>query len=141
MLRKGKVSSLNEAFRKYIGDDGPCYVEKYNMTPKEAVDTVKRLGGVPVLAHPYSLGDDSLIGEFKKDGLMGLEVYHSDHSELMRERYAKIASDLGLLVTGGSDCHGLGKGRVLMGGVKIPYKYVEDLKIASNRLSGGIKSK
>lgn len=128
------VSSIQAAFDKYIGDFKPCYVEDIDFSPKEAIEFILRAKGIPVLAHPYTIGNDSLIQEFVKYGMRGIEVFHIDHSLSISKRYEKIALENGLLVTGGSDCHGLGKGRVLLGTVRVPYSLVDKLKEAANRI-------
>lgn len=128
MKEKGYVSSVQEAFKRFIGDDAPCYVGKFRLTPKDAIEMILKVGGVPVLAHPHLMGEDKNIPEFMKYGLKGVEAYHTDHPKAITEYYVKLAQKLGLLVSGGSDCHGLGKGQVLMGKVKIPYELVEKIK-------------
>lgn len=123
--------SIEEAFRKYIGFRKPCYVEHLKFSPEEAVDLISRAGGVPVVAHPNLMKDDSIIDEMIGYGLKGIEVFHTDHDSHAEKKYTRLAKEKGLLVTGGSDCHGLGKGRVLIGTVMIDYAYVEALKQAS----------
>lgn len=130
LYQKGYVKTIQDAFRKYIGNGKPCYVVKVNLTPEKAIDEVIEVGGIPVLAHPGVMGRDEYINSYVKHGLMGIEVYHSDHPPAAARRYERMARDLGLLATGGSDCHGLGKGRVLMGSVTVPYSFVEKLKNA-----------
>ena len=61
-------------------------------------------------------------------GLDGIECFHTKHSTATAERYLEIADRYHLLVTGGSDCHGLSKGKPLIGTVKLPYEHVEKLK-------------
>ncbi len=134
LYNEGIISSISEAFRKYIGQKAPCYVKKYKLTPKEAIEMILKLGGVPVLAHPRILGRDDLIPNFIKDGLRGIEVYHIEHSPAIVSRYEDFAISRNLLMTGGSDCHGLGKREVLLGKVKIPYSLVEDLKKESEKI-------
>lgn len=138
MQQKGYVQSTNEAFQKYIRNHGPCYVKKYTLSPKEAIELIKSVGGVPVVAHPHLLKMDELISGFIEDGLQGIEVYHSDHPDLATTHYEKLARRYGLLITGGSDCHGLGKGEVLMGKVRLPYKYVSELKKAAGKSAKGV---
>lgn len=128
MYQKGLVASIDEAFRKYIRNHGPCYVKKFTLSPREAIEMIKSVGGIPVLAHPHLLKMDELIPSFIRDGLQGIEVYHSDHLDQATQRYEKLAHKYGLLITGGSDCHGLGKKEVLIGKVKLPYSLVEKLK-------------
>jgi predicted metal-dependent phosphoesterase TrpH len=128
MLNTGAAKSMKEIFEKYIGFLKPCYVPYTKFSPEEAIQIVLKVGGVPVLAHPDLMGHDEYIDEFVGYGLRGIEVYHTDHKPHIAKRYEEIAKRLNLVMTGGSDCHGLGKGRILMGTVKVPYELVEKLK-------------
>jgi len=128
LLEAKAVPSIQAAFDKYIGDFKPCYVEDVGFRAEEALEVISRAKGVPVLAHPQAIGDDSLVQEFIKLGVRGIEAYHLSHSPSQSKKYEKMAKDYGLIVTGGSDCHGMGKGRVLLGSVKVPYTVVEQLR-------------
>jgi len=128
MYNQNLVTSVKEAFNKYIGDDAPCYVSRFNITPEETIKAILESGGVPVYAHPAVMGRDDFIPEFTKAGLRGLEVYHTDQRNSATKRYKNLADKLGLLATGGSDWHGLGKKKSPMGGVTVPYSTVEALK-------------
>jgi hypothetical protein len=66
-------------------------------------------------------------------GLDGIECFHTKHSTSASERYLEMADRFKLLVTGGSDCHGMSKGRPLIGTIKLPYQHVELLKITVAR--------
>lgn len=134
MLKDGKVKSTKEAFEKYIGFSKPYYVSKIKISPQEAIDLIKKAGGVPVLAHPRLIGNDEYIPELARYGLRGIEVYHTDHKAGDIKRYEAMAGQYGLLMTGGSDCHGMGKGRVMLGGVRVPYDLVEKLKNESEKI-------
>lgn len=133
LLNKKYVYSIADAFQKYIGKGRHAYVKKYKITPKEAIDLIIGLKGVPVLAHPQIMNQDKLIPIMVDEGLQGIEAYHSDHTKEGVKKYLEIAHKYNLLVTGGSDCHGIGKGKVLMGTVKIPYELVEKLKDKAGR--------
>mgnify|MGYP000191635763 CR=1 FL=1 len=132
MIEKGYVSDIKEAFtERYIGRGGPAYVERFKITPEEAVRLIRGARGIPVLAHPgisaktpVSVQD---IVVLKKAGLLGLEVYYPEHDPETTLFYADLARKLGLLVTGGSDDHGA-EGKVLMGTIKLPYRHVERMK-------------
>lgn len=128
MYKAKKIKSLKEAFQKYIGFLKPCYVSHIKFSPEEAIGLILKAKGIPVLAHPGLMGNDGYIDELIETGLKGLEVFHTDHNPSQTRKYRKIAEEKGLLITGGSDCHGMGKGRVLMGTVKLEYRYVEELK-------------
>ena len=134
MLKAGLVGSVAEAFKKYIGDKCPAYVCNFRFSPLEAIKLIKEVGGIPVLAHPYTLNRDDLIPRFVDDGLMGLEVYYSEHTQSMVNFYLGLAKKYNLLVTGGSDCHGNAKPEVKIGSVKIPYELVEKLKEAKPKI-------
>jgi predicted metal-dependent phosphoesterase TrpH len=133
LLKKGFVSTLSEAFSKYIGDKGCCYVKKFKLSPAEAVEMIKKVGGMPVLAHPKTINIEGksiedILKELVRDGIKGVEVYHSDHSLKDENELKALADEYHLLVTGGSDCHGFGKKEVLIGKVRISYELVEKIK-------------
>jgi predicted metal-dependent phosphoesterase TrpH len=141
LYNEGYTSSIREAFRKYIGNKAPCYVRKFKLTPQEAIDMILKLGGVPVLAHPHVLGRDDIIPKLAEKGLRGIEVYHFEHPHNATLHYEDIAFENNLLVTGGSDCHGMGKGsilmgriKVLMGRIKVPYKILEGLRKETEKI-------
>lgn len=134
ILKTGKVKTIKDIFGKYIGFKKCCYVANIKFTPSEAIDMVRKAGGVPVLAHPGCMGNDECIPELVKSGLLGIEVYHSDHRASAVKRYEEIAREYNLIATGGSDCHGLGKGRVMLGEVRVPYTVVDDLRAMSEKV-------
>ncbi len=136
LLKKKYVSCIEEAFKKYIGDKAPYYVKKINLSYQQAIEMILKIGGLPVLAHPHLLHRDELIPAFVNAGLRGIEVYHTQHQNKISKYYERLAKKHNLLITGGSDCHGSGKGRILMGEVKIPYQLVEKLKEAKKKLNG-----
>ena len=138
LYNEGLVPSVRAAFSKYISDDGPCYVTSFNVSPEEVIACILKSGGVPVYAHPGVVGRDNFIPEFMKVGLRGLEVYHTDHNKITSERYLMLAQKLGLLVTGGSDYHGLGKKKVFMGGITMPYSALEKLKKEARDIRAGL---
>lgn len=136
MLKKGQIDSIKEAFNKYIGRDGPCYVEKYSYSPEGVINIIKKIGGIAVLAHPGLSLVDEEIPQFIKYGIKGLEVFHSEHSNEDISRYGKLADELGLIKTGGSDCHGLESARgVLIGSMKVSDSCFEQLKVEWERSS------
>lgn len=134
LYREGIVGSISEAFKKYIGDGGPCYVTRFNISPEETIKAILNSGGVPVVAHPKIMKRDDLIPSFVNAGLRGLEAYHTDHRKAVSSHYAALAQKLGLIVTGGSDCHGYGKAKILMGSVTMPYSTVDELKREKDRI-------
>ena len=128
LKKKGIVGSAYEAFDRYIGSGKPAYEKMNALTPEEGIELISNAGGIPVLAHPGLTKRDDLIDEMIQSGLRGLEVYHSGHSEEDTNRYFQMARDKGLLVTGGSDCHGEKKLNMLMGRIKLLIQFVDRLK-------------
>jgi predicted metal-dependent phosphoesterase TrpH len=111
MVEAGIVETEKDAFDRYIADGGPASVPKHALDPVDAVALIRSVGGACVLAHPGMWGDqtsvpDELIERMAAAGMAGLEVDHCDHTPEQREYYGAIADRLGLIPTGGSDCHG-----------------------------------
>jgi predicted metal-dependent phosphoesterase TrpH len=128
LVNRGYVSTLKEAFDRFIGANGPAYIPGSPLNPTLAIQAIRQASGIPVLAHPVYLKDDVLIEQMSRDGLVGLEVYHSSHSPEIIQHYEQLADRLGLLKTGGTDYHGSAKEGVPIGAVTIPYELVEALK-------------
>lgn len=129
MLEQGYISSLREAFDKYIGNGCPAYVERYKITPAEAIKLILEVGGLPVLAHPANINElESLILQLKEAGLIGIEVYYADYSSEIKEWLAKLARKNGLIMSGGSDYHGIDKkSKIEPGCVAIPDDVIAQL--------------
>ncbi|QSZ26385.1 PHP domain-containing protein [Aceticella autotrophica] len=130
MIKKNYVKTVKEAFEKYIGEGGPAYVPRtYRLYPQDSIKYIIEAGGIPVLAHPVLLKNKNIIGNLMNNGLKGIEVYHSKQSSEESEYYYKFALENNLLITGGSDFHGIEvDGKDLLGTIKLDYKYVELLK-------------
>ncbi len=130
MVKRKIVEEERAAFERYIGNGKSCYVEVLNkLSPADAVRFIIEFGGLAVMAHPGLTGRDSIIGELVKEGLCGLEVYHSSHDAQSVKKYEKIAAEYGLITTGGSDCHGPKPNMPpYCGTVKLPLAIIELMK-------------
>ena len=120
LMDKGVVGSAKEAFDRFLGDGKPAYVPRELPTPADAIHWIKEARGLAILAHPtwVKLKDQSLtemVRRLKADGLDGVEVYYSTHAARQTREYLSLAHQLGLLVTGGSDFHGLTKPDIEVG--------------------------
>jgi len=129
MLEAGHISSLREAFDKYIGRNGPAYAEREKMTPAESVRLILNARGLPVLAHPVDIEDlDILLPELIKAGLVGIEVFYTKYTPETMSRLLTIAQQHKLIATGGTDYHHFEDGKEdSMGTVFIPSQSVEQL--------------
>jgi len=114
MINKGYVKTIKEAFLGYIGQGNKAYCSELRQTPSEAINTILNSGGVPVLAHPGKLnvkGEEQkeLINKLVKMGLKGIEANYSSHTKSQTEYYISLAKKENLLITCGSDFHGMGR--------------------------------
>jgi 3',5'-nucleoside bisphosphate phosphatase len=128
LVQGGFCASLDEAFERFLKKHRPAWVPKFKMSALEAIELIHQAGGLAVMAHPGLNQSDDIIPELVAAGLDGIECFHTKHSLAASERYLQVASRFGLLITGGSDCHGLSKGKPLIGSVRLPYESVERLK-------------
>jgi predicted metal-dependent phosphoesterase TrpH len=138
LVQKRAVQSVDEAFNKLLRKGRPAYIERYRLLPVEAMHTILQAGGVPVLAHPFTLntkteGDlDRVFADLKQAGLKGVEAYYPSHGPERTACYERLAYRHGLLLTGGTDFHGTAKPGVHIGigrgDLRVPYRLVEELK-------------
>ena len=135
LIKAGYVKSFREAFDKYLNFGGPAYVSHYKLSPEEAIKLILKVGGIPVYAHPAVSRSDELIPDLLAAGLMGIEVYYTGHSDMEEKHYLGLAKKYNLLVTGGSDFHGLHTGReVELGALVLADKYVDELRKAASKI-------
>ena len=134
LVKEGLCSSLDEAFERFLKKDRPAWVPKFKMSAAEGIRLIHQAGGVAIMAHPGLNRTDDLIPEMVEAGLDGIECFHTKHSTNMSEHYLELADRFNVLVTGGSDCHGLSKGKPLIGTVKLPYQHVEKLKARAEEI-------
>jgi len=130
LVKASQCASLDEAFERFLKRHRPAWVPKAKMSALEAIALIHEAGGLAVMAHPGLNKCDEVIPELVKAGLDGIEVYHTKHTNNTAAHYLNITKQYGLLVTGGSDCHGLSKGKPLIGGIKLPIHYVHKLQKA-----------
>jgi predicted metal-dependent phosphoesterase TrpH len=143
LLGKRYVRSFQEAFDRFLKKGAPAYVDKFRFTAKEALHFINEAKGIAVLAHPNTLGMngyselENLLVQLVEEGLKGIEVYYPEHSASEVAQYKILAERYGLLLTGGTDYHGIEKNSldigVGRGDMKLPYSLVENLKAARSR--------
>lgn len=106
LVAEGHVDTTREAFERYLGRDGPGFVDKPTVPAADVLDLVHRVGGVGVLAHPGDGMSSRHVRRLVEVGLDGIEVYHPSHRSSLAGYYRRLADDYDLLVSGGSDYHG-----------------------------------
>ncbi|MBI5031159.1 MAG: PHP domain-containing protein [Chloroflexi bacterium] len=134
LLEAGHVVTMAEAFDKYIGRNGPAYVERFRLTPEDAVNLILKANGVPVLAHPREV--TNFVEPLVKVGLLGLEVHYASYDDPTRAELSRLAKQYGLIATGGSDFHGLNKMAHMsgLGTVDVPPNVVDKLRAKAANL-------
>jgi predicted metal-dependent phosphoesterase TrpH len=130
LKEEGFVNYLQEAFDLYLAYGKPAYVPKLRLSSQEVFHLISRIGGISVIAHPlYGGNSREIIQKLKSLGLDGIEVYYTHHGPEDVDRFQGWAKEFGLLITGGSDCHGGTKDdKILMGTLAVPYEILEQLK-------------
>ena len=114
LIANGTIRHRDEAFREWLTDESPYYVEHWSPDPVRAVELVRAAGGASVIAHPFTRTrtggvTDELLEQMADAGLVGIEAFHRDHGPEEVARAARLATRLDLVLTGSSDYHGTGK--------------------------------
>ncbi|NEQ49272.1 MAG: PHP domain-containing protein [Leptolyngbya sp. SIO3F4] len=143
LLAAGHVTSQQDAFQRFIGDHGPAYVPYEKFTAQEGIELLKGCGAVPVWAHPYLFRGgivEEVLPELVKAGLMGVEVYHPQHSISEERVLEELCEKYGLLMTGGSDYHGPQpkpkEGDIDLNGLNLSLELLDIVKQAATDLRG-----
>ncbi len=138
MVERGYVPDIATAFDLYLGNGAPAYVGRRRLAPEEAIGLAVESGGVPILAHPHTLGyeDDNpleaMLQRLKQMGMVGVETDHSAVDPARRRLMRRMADRLGLLPSGGSDFHGTYKEGIAVGvgsgDLEVPDRFLEGLR-------------
>lgn len=141
LYEHGMIPSIQTAFEKYIGDNCKCFVNRFKITPMDAVRLIKEAGGTAILAHPllYHLSDSTLqtlVDELKDAGLDGIEAIYCTYTPSEERQMKQFAKSNELLISGGSDFHGTTKPKLNLGTrygkLHIPYEVLENIKNSRN---------
>lgn len=141
LTKRGYVSDIPEAFRRYLGKGCPAYAERYRLGSVEAIELAHAVGGVAVLAHPLTLGVEGgeladLLSELAAQGMDGMEAHYGAYEPPTRKALAELARRFGLVPTGGSDYHGWFKPEIMLGvgrgDLVVPDQVLEELRILAD---------
>lgn len=142
LIEKGVVKDKEEAFERLLGKGKPAYTDRYRLSAMDSIAMIRAAGGVPVLAHPFTLGYHrnrlrTFVAELAGQGLQAMEVYYSEHTPEQQRQLQAIAAEFGLAPSGGSDFHGalnpdirIGRG---FGSLAIPDDVVDLLHARATR--------
>ncbi len=143
LVARGYAKSVQDAFRRYLGQGAAAYVRRDRLAPGDAIDAIHHAGGLAVLAHPLQMGceDDQqlelCIKRLKALGLDGIETRHCDHTPADVLRFEALAKSFDLLTSGGSDYHGLAK-PVALGSQRVPMRVYENLRRVALERQGAV---
>ena len=142
MVERGYVTDIKTAFNMYIGRNGPAYVERYKLTPAEAIVAIRSVGGLAVLAHPLEgQGCLDILPALAAAGLGGMECFYTGYTPDMTDALQAIARRHGLAPSGGSDFHGEGVAvNAVLGQPPIPDRVLEGMRASWRRSSGGVSA-
>ncbi len=131
MVAAGHARDVADAFDRWLGHGGPAFAVRVGPSPEAVIGVIHHAGGLASLAHPGRTRIDHRIASLRDAGLDAIEVYHRDHDPSLVQHYQRVASDLSLLATGGSDFHG--EPRHTLGAVCLPEPEWERLDAARLR--------
>jgi predicted metal-dependent phosphoesterase TrpH len=142
MVEGGYVGGLQEAFDRYIDNNGPAYVPRYQLAPETAIAWIHEAGGVAVMAHPGHYADyEPTIRLLAPAGLDGIEVYYPDQGPALVQHLLVLARELDLIATGGSDFHRRdGDGSARLGSVNVPAEVPAQLQARATRWASAHRS-
>src|SRR5262249_13541269 len=127
--KNGHAGTTREAFDRWLGRGRPAFVPRQAPRPEDVFARIHEADGIASLAHPGLLGRDEWIPGLAQQGLDGLEAYHTEHSREATEHYLRLADQLGLAVSGGSDYHAdHSHGAAAPGAVSLPREAYDRLK-------------
>lgn len=138
MIDKGYVSSVKEAFQKYLGKGKVGYSNEFRISVYEALSLIKECNGISILAHCHYLDMEndefiSFVKDLKEHGLCGLEGYYTEYSKEQSDFYIEVAKKLNLKISGGTDFHGAMKPNISLGSgfgdLKVPKNVYDELFI------------
>jgi predicted metal-dependent phosphoesterase TrpH len=129
LVRAGHARSNDDAFDRFLGREHPWYVPYEKWKAEEVIDAVHRAGGVTSLAHAVWYRDsEQVIRALAARGLDAIEIQHPDHTPDLEKILRRLADELSLAATAGSDFHGSPDGRKRPGGVHGDAAMLEELE-------------
>lgn len=115
MIKKKYVSSIQEAFRKYLGEGRSCYAPGESFSTQETINLIHEAGGLAVIAHPHLVSPSKIVHELLEMNVDGIECFYANFPANANQRWMKYAEKKGLIMTGGSDFHGDIKPNISLG--------------------------
>ncbi|MEX1013315.1 MAG: PHP domain-containing protein [Waddliaceae bacterium] len=131
MMQRGYVTTIEEAFHKFIGDNKPCFSMGPVFTVAETIDLIHEANGLAVIAHPHLIQDKKIVNKLLQFNFDGIECYYAYFPKEKILPWLKIAKEKKWLITGGSDFHGTVKPKSSLGSSYIGEDLYTQIKQAS----------
>ena len=130
LLRSGLVSTFQGAFDRYLNPGRPAFISRIRFGLEQAREVIEGAGGLLVLAHPHLNLSSANIRLLAEEGIGGLETVHPGLKPSQSRELEELADRLGIPATGGSDCHGPGRGPMCLGSLRVPPETVDRIEAA-----------
>ncbi|MBO6303983.1 MAG: PHP domain-containing protein [Selenomonadaceae bacterium] len=128
LVKKGIFKGIRDAFNEVLERGKPCYVPHFRLSAEKILSIIHSAGGIAVLAHPKLIYDDKLVEELLDMGMDGIEAYYPEHSDMDTAKFINMAKKRNLIITGGSDYHGIvARHDIELGEFKLDDKYAEKI--------------
>lgn len=115
MIKKGYVKSIDEAFKKYLGEGKPCYDPGEVISVEETVEIIHKANGKAFIAHPHLISRNSVLKELLNMSFDGIECFYANFPMKKNLKWVEVAKSHSLLMSGGSDFHGSVKPSIALG--------------------------
>jgi 3',5'-nucleoside bisphosphate phosphatase len=128
MVKNKIACDLRDAFRRFLSPGKPGYVARFKFSVSEAARLIKDCGGLVFMAHPHLVSSPAQVISSLDCGIDGMELVYPNIPAFKLDNFRNLAARRGLLICGGSDAHGSYKEFTKVGGVRVPYEYVQRMK-------------
>lgn len=128
LVKKGLFSGVREAFNEVLERGRPCYVPHFRLSAQRIIEIIHDAGGIAVLAHPKLIYNDKVVEELLDMGMDGIEAYYPEHSDMDTAKFLNMAKKRNLVITGGSDYHGIvSRHQIELGEFKLDDEYAKKI--------------
>lgn len=107
LIKKGHVDTVQNAFRQLLGDRGHCFIPLQSPSTEEVIDHIHQAGGKAFLAHPHLIKHRTILRYLLTLPFDGIECYYARFPNECVQYWRQVAVQHNMLISGGSDYHGL----------------------------------
>ena len=129
MMKKGYVASVNDAFKKYLGEGKSCYASGESFSVEETIEVIHQAKGFAIIAHPHLLNDQRTFDKLLTLKFDGIEGNYANFNRDKNARWIRVGKKRDWIITGGSDFHGDVKPQIALGSSWVPeetFRFLEN---------------